>query len=287
MSWREKLRPSREFARLLVAWLVLSAIATPLVAIFLGPILPPGAASDAAHGQQQDNTVMTALVTPIILFLLLYFGYALVAFRHRGATLQDGAPVEGDAPPMILWIVATFLIVLFLATWGSYELFPGETGAGGGQGATPLGVATPADAKTALPVQAIGQQWTWTFRYPTYGGLETTQLVLPDNRQVRFSVTSLDVIHSFWAIELGVKADAVPGTSNVAFAKPVRLGSFGVRCAELCGLWHGHMQAQGRVVTPAAFAQWIAAQRRRSLPISRYLPPVKPHYNPQPIYRAG
>lgn len=287
MTWRDKLRPSREMSRLLVIWLVLSVIATPLVAIFLGPHLPPGAASDAAHGQQQDNTVMTALVTPIIIFLLVYFVYALVTFRARDTAWQDGPPLRGETPPIVLWIVVTSLIILFLATWGSYELFPGETGAGGGQGPTPLGVATPADAKTALPVQVIGQQWTWTFRYPSYGGVETTRLVLPVNRQVRFSVTSIDVIHSFWAIQLGVKADAVPGTSNVAFAKPVHVGGFNVRCAELCGLWHGHMQVRGEVMPPGGFARWIAGQQRASAPISRYLPPVRPYYTPLPTYRAG
>ena len=41
--------------------------------------------------------------------------------------------------------------------------------------------------------------------------------MLPDNTTVAFHVTSLDVIHSFWAYQLGVKADANPGQDNVAF----------------------------------------------------------------------
>ena len=69
-----------------------------------------------------------------------------------------------------------------------------------------------------------------TFRYPTYGGVETTTLDLPVNREIEFHVTSLDVVHSFWAVELGVKADAVLGADNVAFDKPWELGSFQVRC---------------------------------------------------------
>jgi cytochrome c oxidase subunit II len=184
------------------------------------------------------------------------------------------------------WIIVTGLIVLFLATWGAYELFPGQTGAGGGQGPAPLAVATPADASSALPVQVIGQQWAWTFRYPSYGGLETTELVLPVNRQIRFTVTSIDVIHSFWAISLGVKADGVPGTSNVAFAKPAHLESSTVRCAELCGLWHGHMAAKMYVVRPARFNAWITAQRASSAPIAPYLPRYAPSYAPEPTYRA-
>ena len=71
-----------------------------------------------------------------------------------------------------------------------------------------------------LVVQVIGQQWKFTYRYPQFGGFETTQLVLPDNQWVQFHVTSLDVIHSFWAYQLGVKADANPGVNNVAYTKP-------------------------------------------------------------------
>jgi cytochrome c oxidase subunit II len=284
----DKMRPAPEMRRILIIWFVLSVIATPLVAIFVGPLLPPGAASDAAHGQQQDNTVMTALVTPIVIALLVYFVYSFISWRvPREADVGDGPPLRGSPSIMGTWVAVTVMIVIFLATWGSYELFPGETGAGGGQGPDPLAVATPAAAKTALRVQVIGQQWQWTFRYPSFGGVETTQLVLPVNRQVRFEVTSIDVVHSFWAIQLGVKADAVPDEANVAFVKPVKLGTFDIRCAELCGLWHGHMATHGQVVSMPAFQRWIAGQRRRWAPIQKYLPPMKRTYMPQPDYRAG
>jgi cytochrome c oxidase subunit 2 len=277
-----------ELRRVFWIWLILSAIATPLVVIFVGPQLPPGAASDAAHGQQQDNTVMVAIVVPIMIGLLLYFGTALTKFHSKDEqdALADGPPIKGEARVMLVWILTTFVIVLFLAAWGAYELFPGEAGAGGGMGPTPISVALPADASSALPVQVIGQQWTWTYRYPTFGGLETTELVLPVNREVRFSVTSIDVVHSFWAVNLAVKADAVPGVANVAFVKPVREESSTIRCAELCGLWHGHMTSRLRVVSPAAFAAWIAQQRLKWAPIQRYLPRYAPTYAPEPTYRG-
>ena len=73
--------------------------------------------------------------------------------------------------------------------------------------------------------------------------------MLPENQWVQFDVTSLDVIHSFWAYQLGVKADANPNVNNIAYAKPTQLGQFTVRCAELCGLWHGAMFDYGKVVT--------------------------------------
>ncbi|MHB1809350.1 MAG: cytochrome c oxidase subunit II [Solirubrobacteraceae bacterium] len=272
--------------RIALVGLVLSAIAVPLFVVFVGPLLPPGAASDAAHGQQQDNTVMVAIVIPIVIYLLLYFGYALRAFRDTGeGDAADGVPLRGSSAITVTWIAVTFVIVLFLATWGAYELIPGETGAGGGQGPTPLAAATPEGASKALVVQVIGQQWAWTYRYPSYGGLETTELVLPVNRLVRFNVTSIDVIHSYWANQLGVKADANPGVNNVAFVKPVELGSSTIRCAELCGLWHGHMISPLHVVSKEKFATWIADQERAYEPVHKYLPKYSLTYAPSPTYR--
>ena len=72
-------------------------------------------------------------------------------------------------------------------------------------------------------MQVIAQQWKFTYRYPTYGGVETPHLVLPVNQMVELHVTSLDVIHSFWAYQLGVKADANPDVDNIAFVKPTKL----------------------------------------------------------------
>ncbi len=106
-------------------------------------------------------------------------------------------------------------------------------------------------------MQVIAQQWLFTYRYPTMGGFETTQLVLPVGKWIEFNVTSLDVIHSFWVYKLGVKADANPGVNNVAFVKPTKIQSFWVRCAELCGIWHAAMTSRGRVVSPAAFIEWV------------------------------
>ena len=84
-----------------------------------------------------------------------------------------------------------------------------------------------------------------------------------------------------------MKADAIPGSDNVAFVTPRHTGTFEIRCAELCGLWHGHMHNTGAVMTPAAFSGWIAAQRVSNAPATKVLPPYAPHYFPEPFRRAG
>jgi len=115
--------------------------------------------------------------------------------------------------------------------------------------------------KDPLVVQVIAQQWKFSYRYPSFGGFETDQLVLPDDTAVVFHVTSLDVIHDFWAYQLGVKADANPDYDNIAYTETQQLGSFEVRCDELCGLWHGAMFDTGTVVSSRRSRTGLRLQR--------------------------
>jgi cytochrome c oxidase subunit 2 len=106
---------------------------------------------------------------------------------------------------------------------------------------------------------------------------------------VTFHVTSLDVIHSFWAYQLGVKADANPGVDNVAYTTPEHTGSVTVRCNELCGIWHGAMFNYGRVTTQAAFGAWASGLRSReqSDGLLTALPPYALSYDPTVVPQLG
>jgi cytochrome c oxidase subunit II len=278
-------RIPRHGRRILAIWLVLTAMSVPLIVLVLGDHLPPGRMSTEAGAQRDANVLMTALLVPIALLVIVAFVYSFVVFRATGETIVDGPPIKGHAGTQLLWIVLTSAVVLALAVWGSYTLIVSSHGSGGGQGPDP--VANPNGYHHALPVQVIAQQWEWTFRYPTYGGIETRDLVIPNHTLVAFHVTSLDVTHSFWAYELGVKADAVPGVDNIAYVNTRTPGSFQIRCAELCGLWHGHMSKTGRVLTYSAFQAWIAAAQKQDAPILKYLPKYNRVYYPAPLRRAG
>lgn len=274
-------REGNHAKRVIVAAIVLSVVATVLVAVLGGRFLPPGNGSTQASEQVFDNTWMTAIVTPVIVLLLVFFVYTLTQFRHRGGALVDGPPIRDTPQVRVLWIVITSVTVLFLAGFGTYELL--QNGSGGGQGPSPIAIPK----GKMLPVQVIAQQWQFTYRYPTFGGLETPQLVLPANTYVELHVTSLDAIHSFWATELGIKADANPGVDNVAYLQTKAPRTFHVRCAELCGLWHGYMFDNGRVVTRGQFAAWVKQQQRDFAPVAKYLPAYAKTYFPDPQRRAG
>ena len=90
------------------------------------------------------------------------------------------------------------------------------------------------------------------------------------------------MIHSFWAYQLGVKADANPGVDNVVYVETKGPRTFDIHCAELCGLWHGYMFDTGQVVPAADFAAWIKQQQAYFAPVARYLPPYCDLVPPRP-----
>jgi cytochrome c oxidase subunit 2 len=271
-------RTTHHWWRLIAVWVVLSAVLDPLYWYLAGPHIPPGTMTDVAEGAQFDFNVLFIMALPVILAVWIYLAYAVFTWRasRGGPEPVGGAAARGHLGLQIGWILTTSAIVIGLFGFGTYELVqPG--GAGGGQGSSPIW--TPA-SKTVLPIQVIGQQWKFTYRYPTFGGFETNQLVIPDHTTIKFNVTSLDVIHSFWAYQLNVKADANPDYNNVAYATPQQLGTFIVRCSELCGIWHGAMYNSGRVVTPQQFVSWARLTAFHLRHNTALLPPYRLTYTP-------
>jgi cytochrome c oxidase subunit 2 len=269
----------RHGLRILLVWLVAS-VAVDLVIWFVwGPHLPPGHMSSSAQSQQFDFKVLGVVAAPVMLLIYVYFGYALTFWRQRPGDEEDGpATLPGAARVQAIWISITTVLVLLVFAFGTYEL-AAPAGAGAGEGSSPLFKPS----GKPFQVQVIAQQWLFTYRYPSYGGMETRQLNLPANVPIEFHVTSLDVIHSFWAIQLGVKADAVQDVDNVAYTTAKHAGAFEVRCAELCGLWHGAMFNSGEVMTDAAFRSWATRTETQLTAATKVLPPYSLSYSPNEL----
>jgi len=273
----------RHARRIFLIWLVLAVVADVLIWFLWKPHMPPGDLSESAEHQQADIAVLALAAAPVMLFVWTYFGYALTNWRYRDGDEDDGPPMFGHTGIQATWIIGTAVVVLAAFVFGTVELII-PAGAGAGEG--PLPVWKP-DGSNYLQVQVISQQWQFTYRYPQFGGMETTQLVLPQGRPVEFHVTSLDVIHSFWAYQLGVKADGNPGVDDVAYTTPQHTGGFTVRCNELCGLWHGAMFNYGKVVSATDFETWANTTETQLAAVTKILPPYALTYDPTVVPQLG
>jgi cytochrome c oxidase subunit II len=270
---------THHFRRMITIWVVL-ATALDLVFWFaVGPHVPPGDMTTSASGAQFDFNVLFMVAFPVMLAVWVYWAYALIVWRGSkpGAVEPEGGPkARGHLGIQIGWIATTTVIVLGIFIFGTTELIV-PAGAGGGEGPSPIWTPTSHDV---LPIQVIAQQWEFLYRYPTFGGFETRQLMIPNDTTIAFHVTSLDVIHSFWAYQLGVKADANPSEDNVAYTTTQQLGSFTVRCSELCGLWHGAMYDYGQVLPKAQFFVWAQSTERQNAANTKNLPAFAYTYVP-------
>lgn len=263
--------------QIFAVWFVLVVITDYLVWFVWGPHMPPGTMTNTAAAQQFDFKVLTAMVVPVLFMVWIYGGYVLINFRAKPGDRGDGVVITGNRKVQGIWYVASTVMVLFLAWFGTFELIS-NNGIGTGGGPSPIWKPS---AKSPLVIQVIAQQWRFTYRWPQFGGMETTSLDLPANTTVKFDVTSLDVIHDFWAYQLGVKADANPGVNNVAYTTTTsQLGRFTVRCDELCGIWHGAMYNYGHVVSRSAFYSWAHQMQVQNAGVTKLLPPFSLTYTP-------
>jgi cytochrome c oxidase subunit 2 len=258
--------------RIGIIWLVVTAIVVYFISIL--PIPSPVQSSEGA-GEHQTIYLLFYVAAPIFVFVWVLFAYNIIVFRRRRTDPAEDSP----APPepnsvLLLWSGISFAVVLFLAGWGTFTLRE----------------ITEAKSSHPLVIQVIGQQWHWTFRYPSYGGMETRDLVLPVQAPIQFTITSLDVVHSFWIYDYDVKEDAVPGVANTAWLVAKQTGTSTpdgkdwIQCNELCGLWHGYMHARLSVVSQPAFITWARKQRdyERSTGLLAALPKYSDTYFPKP-----
>lgn len=238
----------RHLRRVLIIWGVLSVICIAVV-IALGSVVNPTSASSDAAFANLTNVLFTALAVPVALFVWVFVGYSLVVFHVRAPAsgsvdeLEDGPPLQAKPGQQIAWLAITSALAIFLVGWGSVGFYKQTTD-------------PPA---RPLVVDVTGQQWTWTYFYPSLG-VQSNVLELPVHHPVEFRVTSLDVLHGFDVDGLGVLIDANPGWWTTApTVTPTRIGNYATRCDELCGLYHSYMWSPVHVVSASAFAAWVAA----------------------------
>jgi cytochrome c oxidase subunit 2 len=212
-------------------------------------------ASEIMKDIEQTVFVFTIVSIPITAFVFAVLVYSLIGWRHVSGDeppMQDSPAIRTNTIGVILWTVASTLLAMFLVVWGLIELAQITANSYG-----TISADEQPGQKSSEIINVTGQQWVWTFEYPEHNGLTSDVLYLPLDRPVYFNVTSKDVIHNFWAVELGVKIDANPGAITQTGVTANKLGTFNVRCAELCGMHHAYMQTQIQVLEQDAFDSWV------------------------------
>ncbi len=242
--------------RILIMAVIIMAGVIALGWVVVGFMNTTGApASDIMVELEQTVLIFTIASAPLIAITLSIIFYSLTGWKHSSGDeppMQDSPAIRTNPVAVIAWIAATSLLAGFLVVWGLIELATITSNAYGSTSAN----QQPTDVKQ-IDINVTGQQWVWSFEYPDQQGITSDTLVVPVNTPLYFNATSVDVIHDFWIVELGVKIDVNPGAITNTGVTPTKLGTFNIRCAELCGLHHAYMETKIEVVTQEQFDAWV------------------------------
>ena len=204
----------------------------------------PDSASTSANNIDNLYDVLLICSVPVFVLVMTIAIYSVVRFRAKPGDMGDGAPIHGNTRLEIIWVTIPFIMVTALAIYGWITLDDLE-----------------AKQQNEMVVNVTGQQFTWTFEYPSEK-VNSPELVLPVNRPIEFKIHTKDVIHSFWVPQFRLKSDAVPGLTTAIRVTPNKVGRYEVVCAELCGLGHSTMRQFVRVLPASDFKSWVSDQRK-------------------------
>lgn len=247
-------------------------MATVTVAIFLARVwwMPE---LISVHGAAIDHQMAFTLVIAGVVFFLAQVGLGVLIWQYRAKRGGKADHWHENAKLEATWTVITAIVFIGLAIqgnrlWASYFL-----------------TQPPPDA---VAIEVTAQQFAWNFRYPgadarfgrtdptlmndsegNYIGLDpkdpagrddvVTQniMAIPVDRPVRLILRTKDVTHSFFAPNLRVKQDAVPGMAITVHFTATKTGEFEIACAELCGMQHYKMRARLLVMREPEFESWL------------------------------
>ncbi len=226
----------------------------------------------ASNWSRIDDTIdITLWVTGFVFVAVnLFMAYAIIRYRHRKDRRAAYDP-ENKKLEWVLTIFTTIGVAAMLApglwVWAKFVDVP----------------------EHALEIEAVGQQWHWSYRLPgedgRFGNAHTrlvsaenpfgidpsdpsgqddvlvsgAEVHLPVDQPVRFWLRSKDVLHNFTVAQFRVKMDLVPGMVTHMWLTPTSTGRYEVLCEELCGIAHHAMRGAVVVEEPEAFEAWVAS----------------------------
>jgi len=201
------------------------------------PLTPPNASTFAT---QVDAlylflVILSAIATVGIFSAVIYLS---IRYRRRPGVLPGA--IEGSLRLELLWSFIPGVIALGIFAWGAKIYF--------------FAVQPP---KERMEFYVSGKQWMWKVQHPT-GQREINAMHVPLGKAIRCTMTSEDVLHSYWIPAFRIKKDVVPGRYSELWFEPTRVGEYHLFCAEYCGTGHSKMIGTVYVMEPEEYQRWLS-----------------------------
>lgn len=198
-----------------------------------------------------DHVIIIVMIIISLIFYILFF---IFINKIINRFIFEGQLIE------IVWTVIPIFLLIFIALPSLKILY-----------------LTDELNNSIIRVKVIGSQWYWSYEYSDFlEGIEIesyilqknylnsfrlldvdNRIVLPINSQIRFLITSTDVIHSFAIPSIGLKVDAVPGRINQISSYINRYGLYFGQCSEICGVNHRFIPIVIEATDLSKFLTWL------------------------------
>ncbi len=165
--------------------------------------------------------------------------YSAIRF-HRQRENQMGSQRRYNIPAEIAWTVIPFFAFMGMFAYGAKLYFD---------------IERPPD--NAIPVYVVAKQWMWKLQHPS-GQREINELHVPVGQPIKLTMTSQDVIHSFFVPAFRIKQDVLPGRYTSIWFEATRPGKFHLFCAEYCGTKHSGMIGWVYAMEPREYQTWLS-----------------------------
>jgi len=201
------------------------------------PIFPPQASTFAGN---VDALVFFMLAASLLIVGGIFTCITVFCLKYRRRPGHEiGTPAERTLPLELTWTGIPLLLALIPFVWGA-RLY--------------LTAALP--PSDAMEVYVVAKQWMWKTEQPG-GQSEIDELHVPIGRAVKLTMTSQDVIHSFFVPAFRIKADVLPGRYTTVWFQATEPGTYRLYCSQYCGTDHAGMVGQVVAMTPADFGAWL------------------------------
>jgi cytochrome c oxidase subunit II len=201
------------------------------------PLFPDQAAETA---WEVDAIAFYEFAIAAFFTALIFFFIVGLAIRYRrGARVGRAHPPLHSRAMEVLWIGVPLLLELVMFIW-----------------ATLLFHRMYEPPYDAMEVYVVGKQWMWKTQH-VEGRAEINELHVPAGQAIKLTMTSEDVIHSFYIPAFRVKQDVLPGRYTTMWFRPTKVGRYHLFCAEYCGTSHSGMIGTVEVMEPADFQEWL------------------------------
>nr|YP_010535781.1 cytochrome c oxidase subunit II [Rhipicephalus simus]QLD97325.1 cytochrome c oxidase subunit 2 [Rhipicephalus simus]UYB78836.1 cytochrome c oxidase subunit II [Rhipicephalus simus] len=198
-----------------------------------------------------DHSMMIILMITI---LTIYMITNIMMNNFISRSMMEGQEIE------FIWTIIPTITLIFIAIPSLHLLY-----------------LTDETFNSQISIKILGHQWYWSYEYSDFNKefdsfmipesemmknsfrlLDTdNNLVIPINTNIKYLISSMDVIHSWTVPSLGIKMDAVPGRLNQSFSISSRPGIFYGQCSEICGANHSFMPISLEITSMKNFINFI------------------------------